>query len=97
VLASLPVCVAQMPPIMQAVVHVESSYNPYAIGVVHGRLVRQPHNAAEAVATAEYLSSMGRNFSLGIAQVNRYNLARYGLNYQRHLSHVVMWPLAMQS
>lgn len=81
-LASIPVCVAQMPSIMHAVVHVESSFNPYAIGVVHGRLIRQPRNAVEAIATAAYLASVGRNFSLGIAQVNRYNLERYGLNYE---------------
>ncbi|WP_211327721.1 lytic transglycosylase domain-containing protein [Solilutibacter pythonis] len=65
--------------VMHHVVKVESSYNPYAIGVVGGRLVRQPGNLAEAVATAEMLESRGFNFSLGLAQVNRYNLNKYGL------------------
>jgi len=74
-------CIANMPPIMHAVVHVESSYNPYAIGVVHGRLVRQPRSFAEGVATALYLARVGRNFSLGLAQVNRHNLERFGLDY----------------
>lgn len=67
------------PAVMHHVVHVESSFNPYAIGVVGGRLVRQPRNLGEAVATARMLESRGFNFSLGLAQVNRYNLARYGL------------------
>lgn len=67
------------PDVMHHVVHVESSFNPYAIGVVGGRLARQPRNLPEAVATARMLESRGYNFSLGLAQVNRYNLARYGL------------------
>lgn len=69
--------------VMQHVVRVESSRNPYAIGVVGGRLARQPRNIDEAVATAEMLQRNGYNFSLGIAQVNRYNLAKYGLNSYR--------------
>lgn len=69
--------------VMQHVVRVESSRNPYAIGVVGGRLARQPRNIEEAVATAEMLQRNGYNFSLGIAQVNRYNLAKYGLSSYR--------------
>ncbi len=65
--------------VMHHVVRVESSYNPYAIGVVGGRLVRQPKNLSEAVATAHMLENRGYNFSLGLAQVNRYNLGKYGL------------------
>lgn len=64
---------------MQHVVHVESSRNPFAIGVVGGHLQRQPQNLPEAVATANMLEQRGFNFSLGIAQVNRYNLQKYGL------------------
>jgi type IV secretion system protein VirB1 len=65
--------------VMQHVVHVESSFNPYAIGVVGGHLVRQPQSLPEAVATARMLDSHGYNFSLGLAQVNRYNLGKFGL------------------
>lgn len=68
---------------MAAVVSVESSYNPYAIGVVGGRLVRQPKTLDEAVATAEALDKAGYNFSMGIAQVNRYNLPKYKLTYRQ--------------
>lgn len=66
--------------VMHHVVSVESSYNPYAIGVVGGRLVRQPRNLSEALATVRMLEGKGYNFSLGLAQVNRYNLAKYGLD-----------------
>ena len=66
--------------VMTHVVKVESGYNPYAIGVVGGRLARQPRSLPEAVATANMLERLGYNFSLGIAQVNRYNLKRYGLS-----------------
>ncbi|MEA9580016.1 lytic transglycosylase domain-containing protein [Xanthomonas nasturtii] len=65
--------------VMQHVVRVESSRNPYAIGVVGGRLVREPRGLQEAVATAKMLEQKGYNFSLGLGQVNRYNLAKYGL------------------
>ncbi|MEO6172830.1 MAG: lytic transglycosylase domain-containing protein [Arenimonas sp.] len=66
--------------VMQHVIHVESSYNPFAIGVVGGHLVRQPKNLPEALATVKMLETKGYNFSLGLAQVNRYNLNKYGLD-----------------
>ena len=65
--------------VMKHVVSVESSFNPYAIGVVGGRLVRQPDTLAEALSTVRMLEKKGYNFSLGLAQVNRYNLAKWGL------------------
>lgn len=68
------------PGIMQQVMQVESGGNPFAIGVVGGRLERQPRNLGEAVATARMLESAGYNYSLGAAQVNRNNLAAYGLD-----------------
>lgn len=66
--------------VMQHVVHVESSRNPFAIGVVGGYLARQPNDLEEALATVRELKDAGYNFSVGIAQVNRYNLAKYGLS-----------------
>ncbi len=66
--------------VMHHVVQVESAFNPYAIGVVGGRLVRQPRNLPEALATVRMLEGRGFNFSIGLAQVNRYNLGKYGLN-----------------
>ena len=65
--------------VMQHVVNVESSRNPFAIGVVGGYLAKQPSNLEEALAAVRQLKAEGYNFSVGIAQVNRYNLAKYGL------------------
>lgn len=71
---------AVSPEVMQHIVRVESSANPYAIGVVGGQLVRQPSNIGEAVATVKMLDAKGYNYSLGLAQVNRANFTRYGLD-----------------
>ncbi len=64
----------------QALVAVESSFNPHAIGVVGGALDRQPRNLAEALATASHLQANGWNFSVGLAQINLRNFERLGLN-----------------
>jgi type IV secretion system protein VirB1 len=66
------------PSTLKGVVSTESLWNPYAIGVVGGRLSRQPRTLAEAVAAARELERKGFNFSLGLGQVNRYNLSRLG-------------------
>lgn len=71
------------PQTMAAVVNVESGYNPYAIGVVGGRLAHQPKSHEEAVVTAKQLELDGWNFSLGVAQVNRHNLPKFGINYEQ--------------
>ncbi len=62
---------------LAAIVKIESSYNPYAIGVVGGQLARQPKTRDEAIATANMLYQYGYNFSMGLAQVNLKNLPRY--------------------
>lgn len=73
-------CAPQVhPATMQAIVRTESGGNPYAIGVVGGRLARQPRTLAEAVATAASLEQGGWNYSVGLAQVNRSHFAQYGL------------------
>ena len=64
---------------VQALVGVESAFNPNAIGVVGGVLDRQPRNRAEALATAEALQAKGWNFSVGLAQINARNFERLGL------------------
>jgi type IV secretion system protein VirB1 len=66
--------------VMSHIVDVESGANPYAIGVVGGQLERQPKNLAEALATVHMLDAKGYNYSLGVAQVNRANLGKYGLD-----------------
>ena len=63
----------------RALVSAESAFNPWAIGVVGGALVRQPRHRAEAVATARALRAAGWNFSVGLAQINVGNFERLGL------------------
>ena len=62
-----------------ALIQVESSGNPYAIGVVGGALERQPTNLAEAVATTAALDAAGWNYSVGLGQINKRNFQRFGL------------------
>ena len=67
------------PDTMQAIARTESSFNPYAIGVVNGALRRQPVNKAEAIEAVKWLRKQGYNFSMGIVQVNVKNMPKYGL------------------
>lgn len=71
---------------MHRIVQVESGRNPYAIGVVAGRLSRQPRSHDEAVATARWLQANGYNFSVGLAQVNQSNFRRYELTLESAFS-----------
>jgi len=68
------------PSTVQAIVHVESSGNPHAIGVVGGRLERQPTNLREAMATVQALEAGGFNYSVGLGQINKKNFGRLGLS-----------------
>jgi type IV secretion system protein VirB1 len=67
---------------MQRIVQVESSFNPNAVGVVGTHLERQPRDRQEAIATARWLERNGYNYSVGLAQINRTNFAKYGLTLQ---------------
>jgi type IV secretion system protein VirB1 len=67
---------------LKALITIESSGNPYAIGVVNGVLERQPKSLSEAISTAKRLEKEGFNFSMGLSQVNRYNLPKYGETYE---------------
>lgn len=62
-----------------ALIDAESKGNVHAIGVVGGALTRQPRTALEALATTQALDRQGRDYSLGLAQINRRNFARLGL------------------
>lgn len=68
------------PSTMQAIIRVESGFNPFAIGVVGGRLQWQPRSAGEALATTRELRRRGVDFSVGLAQINQRNFARLGLS-----------------
>jgi type IV secretion system protein VirB1 len=58
-------CAPQVhPDTARAIASVESSFNPYAIGVVGGALHRQPRTRAEALATIKALHADGWNYSV---------------------------------
>ena len=79
----LATCAPQVhPATASALIAVESSGNPYAIGVVRGALVRQPTTPQEAVVTARALQAEGWDFSVGLGQINVRNLARLGLTIE---------------
>lgn len=63
-----------------AIVGVESSFNPYAVGVVGGQLIRQPRSRAEALVTVRHLQDKGWNYSVGLAQINVANFSRLDLD-----------------
>nr|WP_172687417.1 lytic transglycosylase domain-containing protein [Pseudomonas syringae]ARO45221.1 Peptidoglycan hydrolase VirB1, involved in T-DNA transfer [Pseudomonas syringae pv. actinidiae] len=60
----------------------ESSFNPYAIGVVGGHLERQPKSLAEAIATAQQLERDGLRYSMGLGQLLVTNMRAGGLSYE---------------
>jgi len=70
------------PSTLRAMSYVESSFNPYAIGVVNGRLIRQPKSHAEAIATTKSLQSQGVLFSAGLLQIFVKNWAALGLDHE---------------
>jgi len=69
------------PATMAAIVQVESSHNPYAIGIVGAILPQQPMTKADALAIVEGLEREGKNFSMGLAQINRQHLPSSGLTH----------------
>lgn len=59
------------PATLTPIVKTESSFNPWAIGVVGRALPRQPQNLDEAVTAVKALVKEGANFSIGLGQINR--------------------------
>jgi len=72
-------CAPQVEPaVMSAIVDRESGFNPYAIGVVDSA-IKQPTNYVDAVKAVRLLRSQGKNFSVGLSQVNKINFATYNM------------------
>lgn len=67
---------------LRALASVESSFNPHAIGVVGGRLQRQPKSLLEAISTAKALQAKGIKFSAGLGQIYVQNWTAYDLDYE---------------
>jgi type IV secretion system protein VirB1 len=70
------------PETMLALVQVESGGNPLAIGVVGARLKTPPTTVEEALLVTEQLEGLGKNFDVGLAQLNQKYLAKLGLTYE---------------
>lgn len=65
---------------MQALIAVESSFNPYAIAIVKDKpLPSQPRDLQAATKIIEELENKGANFSVGLAQINKVNFERFGV------------------
>lgn len=74
---------ATAPQTLAAIAHVESRFDPLAIGVNRGG-PRPPRagTAREAARTARRLLADGHNIDLGLAQINSSNLAWLGLTVE---------------
>ena len=70
------------PATLRAMASVESSFNPHAIGVVNGRLDRQPRNLPEAISTVRSLQEHGMRFSAGLIQIYVANWPTYQLDQE---------------
>lgn len=70
------------PATLRAMATVESSHNPHAIGVVNGRLARQPRNLPEAISTVMALQQQGTRFSAGLIQIYVKNWPAYQLDHE---------------
>jgi len=70
------------PSTLKALIGNESTFNPYAIGVVGTHLERQPQSLSEAVATVEQLERDGKRYSMGLGQLLVTNMRARGLSYE---------------
>ncbi len=59
------------PDTLHALVRTESSFNPWAIGVVDKPLGKQPTSRDKAISEVNSLVKRGANFSIGLAQINK--------------------------
>lgn len=62
--------------LLDPLIHLESGYNPYAIGVV-GSSVPQPRSLDSFIQTISHLDNHNKNYSIGLAQINIKNLNRF--------------------
>lgn len=84
VLALAQACAPSVvPETLAAIAHVESRFDPLAIGVNRGgQRPRRARDAAEAARVARELLARGANIDLGLAQINSSNLSWLGLSVE---------------
>ncbi|ENH3201408.1 lytic transglycosylase domain-containing protein [Citrobacter braakii] len=61
------------------VARVESGLNPFAIGVVGQKKGLFPSNINDALDHIDQLKAKGKNYSVGLMQINQANFSRYGV------------------
>lgn len=62
------------------VARIESGFNPYAIGVVGQNKGLFPTNKEDALTHVKRLRAEGKNFSVGLMQINQANFKQYGVD-----------------
>lgn len=67
------------PDTAQDVARVESGFHPWAIGVVGQKKGIFPASLNDALAQVKRLRGEGKNFSVGLMQINQANFKRYGV------------------
>lgn len=65
-----------------AIMSEESRLNQFAIGVVGG-YISQPRNLTDALSAVTQLEQEGKNYSLGLMQVNKNNFKKYGVTAEQ--------------
>lgn len=72
-------CAASVhPDTVKDVARTESGFNPFAIGVVGGNPL-YPSSLEDAVKQVNRLKAAGKNYSVGLMQINQSNFSRYGV------------------
>ena len=67
---------------IRAIIQVESSGNANAIALIGGgRMLVQPTNEEQAKKTLLLLDDLGIHYAAGIAQINRVNFNKYGVEH----------------
>lgn len=67
---------------METLIAVESSGNPYAIGVVGAPLLEQPQTLEQALEVSQLLLDQGANISVGLGQINKNNFDGLGITLE---------------
>lgn len=68
--------------VIQRLINIESSGNPYAIAVKGVPIVKQPKTMEEAIQAAKQLDKLGFNFSVGLMQINHTNFDKTNLTIE---------------
>lgn len=71
---------------LYALVKTESSFNPFAIGVVNDSIkIKQAKNIEDALVNIQILEREGKNYSIGLGQINKFNFKKLGLSAEQLL------------